>query len=64
MAARHMGPALIGQEKYDAAQAYVAKTHGGAFGPALLGDPSASQAGPVKIVDGKPIFAHELEVAE
>lgn len=34
---KHMGPALIGQEMYDAAQAYVASTGSGKFGPALLG---------------------------
>lgn len=58
LAVRHLGPAIIGQEKYDAAQAYIAVTHGGAFGPALLGDPAFDQSGPIKVVDGVPIFAH------
>lgn len=37
MKVRHLGPGIIGQAKYDAAQAYVHATNGGKFGPALLG---------------------------
>lgn len=57
MAVKHMGPALIGQEKYDAAQAYVRSTGGGLFGPALLGDQRFNQSGPVGFKDGIPVFA-------
>lgn len=57
MAVRHLGPGIIGKEKHAAAQAYVSQTHGGTFGPALLGSLEHSQAGPVKVVDGVPIFA-------
>jgi hypothetical protein len=64
MASRQFGPGMIGQEKYDAVQAYVAETGGGMFGPALRNSPAHNQAGPIKIVDGKPIFAHELETAD
>lgn len=34
---KHLGPGIIGQEMYDAAQAYDIKTDGGKFGPAILG---------------------------
>lgn len=60
MKVRHLGPGIIGQEKFDAAQAYVTETHGGAFGPALLGSAAHSQAGPTKIVDGRPVFAERI----
>lgn len=62
MAVKHMGPGIIGQAMYDAAQAYVSTTNDGVFGPAIVSrDPKYNQAGPLKIVNGKPIFAHELE---
>jgi hypothetical protein len=61
LAVKHVGPGIIGQEMHDAAQAYVKTTLGGTLGPAITSnDPKYNQAGPVKIVDGKPIFAHEL----
>lgn len=60
MAVKHLGPGIIGQEKYDASQAYAATTSDGKFGPALIGVPGYSQAGPVKIVDGKPVFAEDV----
>lgn len=37
LAVKHLGPAIIGPEMYEAAQALAAETHGGVFGPALLG---------------------------
>lgn len=37
MAVRHLGPALIGEEMYAAAQAVANQTGDGRFGPALLG---------------------------
>jgi len=65
LAVRNFGPAIIGEEKHAAAQAYIASTNGGLFGPALISrDPKYLQTAPVKIVDGKPVFAHELEAAE
>jgi hypothetical protein len=33
---KHMGPAIIGQEMYDAAQKVVKETDSGRMGPALL----------------------------
>lgn len=60
LAVKHLGPAIIGDDMHAAAQALVTKTHGGAFGPALLGEPGYSQAGPTKIVDGKPVFAERI----
>lgn len=57
MADRHLGHGMIGQEKYDAIQAYIAQTNGGHFGPALLNSKAHSQAGPVKIENGVPVFA-------
>ena len=57
LSVKHLGPAIIGQEKYEASQAFVAATSSGRFGPAILGVPGYNQAGPVKVVDGVPIFA-------
>jgi hypothetical protein len=51
LAVRHMGPGIIGEAKYKAAQAYVAQTGGGMFGPALISDdPKYNQAGPTRPV--------------
>lgn len=36
MAVRHLGPAIIGREMFEAAQSLEEKTVGGVFGPALL----------------------------
>jgi hypothetical protein len=38
MAVKHLGPAIIGQRMFEAAQAITKKTNGGVFGPALLGE--------------------------
>lgn len=57
MAVKSFGPGIIGQEMYDACQSYLRSTYGGQFGPALLGSKAHSQAGPVKIENGKPVFA-------
>lgn len=35
-AVRHLGPGIIGQEMYEAAQVFETETKGGMFGPALL----------------------------
>jgi hypothetical protein len=51
MAVRHMGPSMIGQEMYDAAQEYMKTTNGGIFGPALISnDPKYNQAAPKRPV--------------
>lgn len=34
---KHLGPAIIGEDMYEASQALVSETNGGVFGPALLG---------------------------
>lgn len=36
LAVKHLGPGIIGQAMYDAAQQYATETKGGVFGPALL----------------------------
>lgn len=59
-AVAHMGPGVIGHEMHEAAQRYLKETNGGVFGPALLGSKEHDQSGPVKLVDGKPIFARDL----
>lgn len=37
LAVKHLGPAIIGQAMYDAAQELAETTNNGVFGPALLG---------------------------
>lgn len=36
LSVKHMGPAIIGQEMYDAAQKVVKETDSGRMGPAIL----------------------------
>lgn len=43
---KHLGPALIGQEMYDAKEAYLRDSQGGVFGPALRGE--VNEGAPVK----------------
>lgn len=54
-----MGPGIIGQEMYEAAQAVMVATAGGTLGPAIVthDDPALFQGGPIKVVDGRPIYA-------
>lgn len=38
LAVKHLGPAIIGQEMYEASQSLALRTNDGVFGPAILGE--------------------------
>jgi hypothetical protein len=56
---RHLGPGVIGKEMFEAAQALMDATAGGKLGPAIMNhdDPASFQGGPIRIENGRPIYA-------